>query len=95
MIDKVAKKHNIPKEQVEVIVSDLFKSVREHFKTPMTVKHGVFLNGFVKFKLKYYKIRRYVIDRMSGKASEVHQQASLDYWIELLNQYDKYGNHQR
>ena len=94
-IKHIAKKHNISEEQLEFIINNLYLTIKNEMRSPLDVKHGIMLNGFMKFKLNIWKIRNYVKDRVSGKAGTKNEQATLDYWIELLNKYEQYGNHER
>lgn len=88
---RAAERIGISEEQMHHIVSDLFRVTKTHLQNPDTVKHGVFLNGFVKFKLVFDKIKYYLKNRKEGNTTNAKN--TIEYWEQILENKEKYGNH--
>ena len=89
---EVAKRLDIDEEQVHIVITDLFKSVRTYLQNPHTVKNGVKINRFAKFNLKYNTIQRYIDMREANLVSDKNAKGTLQYFKELINKKDEYGN---
>jgi hypothetical protein len=50
------------------------------------------INRFAKFNLKYNTIQRYIDMREASLVSDKNAKGTLEYFKELINKKDEYGN---
>jgi len=93
LVKEVAKKLNLPEEQVHIVVSDLWAGVKHYFYHPHKIKYGIMFNKFFKFKLRRTKIQNY-INFISTRDSPKYVY-SRQYWQEVLDNLKNYGNFKR
>ena len=89
---EVAKRLNIDEEQVHVVISDMFKEVRSYLQKPDLVKHGILLHKFIRIELNYNSIERYIEYREANPNAKTRQYESIEYYKNILNKKDYYGN---
>lgn len=89
---EVAKRLGIDEEQVHDVINDLFKTVKTYLQNPHTVKNGILINRFGKFKLRYETIQGYVNRREANKVSDKNAKGTVEYFKDILNKKDSYGN---
>lgn len=94
VVKRLAKKLDLPEEQVFIVINDLWAGIKHYFYHPHTARTGVMINKFVKFKLRYNKIIEYI------NYLKTHTHASNkypeEYWSKVLNNIEKnYGNRKR
>ena len=93
IVDEVAKRTGLPKEQVEAIINDLWTGVKYYFYKPHEAKYGVMINGLVKMKLRRGKIVK-MLEYLEPKQGERYDYLKK-YWTEVLTNLNKYGNPKR
>lgn len=76
LIEKTAKKLDIPEEQVEMVVSDLWSIIHHYLTHPEKVKFGILL-PFFRIDLHIYHILNEIEKRF-------HKMDKIDYWTNIL-----------
>ena len=94
VVKRLAKKLDLPEEQVFIIVNDLWAGVKHYFYHPHTARTGIMINRFAKFKLRYKKIIQYV-NYLNTHTVTIYK-FPKEYWMQVLTNIEQhYGNRKR
>jgi hypothetical protein len=89
---EVARRLNKDEEHIHIVVSDLFKEVRNYFQQPDKIKHGILIHKFVRFEVNFKRMQHFIDFKEANPDLTVKQQHTLEFYKNIINKKDYYGD---
>ena len=92
IIVKLAKKYNLPEEQINLVIQSFFNGLRHYLVTPLESKGGIILHDLMTFYINRKRLLT-TIDSLNRRKDTIKPDVyneQLEFFTNLLNNTYKY-----
>lgn len=99
ILQQLAHKHNLPEEQIELIIKSFYNGLRHYLSNPLESKSGIMIHDLITFKINVNRLKK-EIERIESKGHEYTQTRSLtnnnlEFHKKLLDNTSKYERQEK
>lgn len=83
IIEKLAKKYNLPEEQIKIVIQSFYDGLRYYLSNPLEAKGGIIIHNFITFYINFKRLLT-SIHNTTYESKYVGTERNKEY-LEFLN----------
>lgn len=86
IIDKLSEKHNLPPEQIKLIINSFWNGFRYYLTHPLESKGGIWIHNLLTFYMSTKKLNNYIerLKLIEFQRSPTADTSKIEFYEELL-----------